>query len=414
LLVCLECHSDVGDYSLLHLVHPLLWDVGNLDMLLKGFFEIHDLVFESLTLFGFLESFTSDVNTSPLLIGESSLESVMEVLVPVGSLKVVVLLLDIIDLSLESVHLAVVDFDAVFSWLDGFVESLSEVLPLLHQLLSVSRCLEFLVKSLKVLNLSRSSPLLKSLSQAKSNIRVLDFMPDFFDVFSLILDGLLSFWGNLDLETVHLLLPLSWDFGNLNVFLKGTSELHNLFTEDVSSLGFFECLSSFLKVSECWACEEVLVGCIVFFAPVGTSKVLVVVRNIIELLGNLVVQPKVVDFDTIFGWFDGFLELTTDILPFLDEFLSSWGFHELFVKFVDSCDRSGVGELFESLLELHGGWPFLDFVGSFLDVHTFLLDALLSIWGDVDLEGVHGITVVSGDDTSGGNDSSGFHLFFLI
>merc|ERR1712031_42073 len=107
----------------------------------------------------------------------------MEVLVPVGGLKVVVLVLDIIDLILESVHLAVVDFDAMFSWLDGFVESLSEVFPLLHQLLSVLGCLEFLIKSLKVLNLIRSSPLLKSVSQAKSNIRVFDLFPDFLDVF---------------------------------------------------------------------------------------------------------------------------------------------------------------------------------------------------------------------------------------
>jgi hypothetical protein len=85
-----------------------------------------------------------------------------------------------------------------------------------------------------------------------------------------------------------------------------------------------EVLGSKLDLVEGLVGEELLVGSLVLGVPVGGTEVLVMVRNIIELIGKLV-HGSVVEVDTVGGLADVVLEDSADILPLLDEFLTSWG-----------------------------------------------------------------------------------------
>jgi len=92
----------------------------------------------------------------------------------VGILKVFVVLLDIIDFVLEIVELGVVDMDTSWGLLDGLVEGLSELSPLLHEGLTFSGMLELTVKGLKVVDLSRVSPLHGVFTDVLDDWRVLN------------------------------------------------------------------------------------------------------------------------------------------------------------------------------------------------------------------------------------------------
>lgn len=142
----------------LHVLLPLLWDIGNVDVVMDGLTEVVERLSKLVSLWGVLEFLESTVESLSLSIVESSMESFLEIVVPVSFLKVLVVLLDIIDSILESVELGVVDMDTSWGLLDGFVEVLSELLPLFHEGLTFGGLLEFLIKGLKVFDLVRFSP----------------------------------------------------------------------------------------------------------------------------------------------------------------------------------------------------------------------------------------------------------------
>merc|ERR1712048_631184 len=158
----------------IHIFHPLFWDIRNVDVVMDGLTEVVERSSKLFTLTGFLEFLESTVESLSLFVVESSIESLFEVLVPVGFLKVLVVLLDIIDSILESIHLGVVDMDTSWGLLNGFVEGLSELLPLFHEGLTFWRCLEFLIKGLEFVDLVRGSPLHGVFTDVLDNWRVLN------------------------------------------------------------------------------------------------------------------------------------------------------------------------------------------------------------------------------------------------
>jgi len=157
-----------------HFIHPLLWDIGNVDVVVDGLTEVVERLSKLVSLWGVLELLESTVEGMGLLVFESIMESIIEVGVPVGVLKVLVVLLDIINSILESVHLGVVDMNTSWGLLDGFVESLSELLPLFHEGLTFGGSLELLIKGLKLLDLIRSSPIHGVFTNVLDDWRVLN------------------------------------------------------------------------------------------------------------------------------------------------------------------------------------------------------------------------------------------------
>jgi hypothetical protein len=194
------------------------------------------------------------------------------------------------------------------------------------------------------------------------------------------------------------------------VGLQGLSEFTNFFTEHLSSWRFLEVFGSKLDLVEGSVGEESLVGKIVLLGPVGLSEVLVMVRNIIELIGKLV-HGSVVEVDTVFGLVDVVLEDSANILPLFDELLTSWGSNESLIKCMNFLSGLAVSPFLESTSERSGGWGIMDLLSNYFDVLSFLSDSLLTEWGNLDVEGVHGIISISRDGTGGGDGSEGFHLF---
>jgi len=274
-------------HVVLHLFLPVLWDIGDLDVFLDGLTELMELLGTSLGLSGWVPFGLNEVmEFLGLIIVEPGVESLVEVLSPVGGLEVLVLLLDVLGLLLSLLEFLVVDVESVRSWLDGLVKSLTEISPLLHELLTLWGGLEFSVELLEVVGFIRSTPLHEVFLETLSDWSVLSVLPPLFDIFTLLMDFSLSGLGNMDFETVHVSLPLWWDVGDLNVLLKGHTELFDLLLEHLTSLGVLELITGELNFSEGLVGEEFSISLVVFGFPVGGSEVLVVIRDIIELIGE--------------------------------------------------------------------------------------------------------------------------------
>lgn len=180
---------------------------------------------------------------------------------------------------------------------------------------------------------------------------------------------------------MHGFLPFWWDISNFNVGLQSVTELHNFFLEHLSSWSVLEVLGGKLDFVEGCVGEEFLVCKLVLVVPVGVSEVLVMVRNIIELFGKLL-NGSVVEVNTVMGLLEVVLKDMANIVPLLDESLSIIGFKELLVKCFDSVCSWAVSPFTDSLFEFLGGWGILDFLGNLNDVLAFLLDFLLTPWGN--------------------------------
>jgi hypothetical protein len=135
------------------------------------------------------------------------------------------------------------------------------------------------------------------------------------------------------------------------------------------------------------------------------------IRNVIEFVGELL-HSVVAEVDSVFGVMKVSLEDSADILPLLDELLTSWRIEELMIKFVVSDGSSGLGPFFESSFERFGGWSILDFVGDSFNILGFLLNSSLAIWADRDLEEIGDIVELVGDD-GGGKKGSNCELHFF-
>lgn len=170
-------------------------------------------------------------------------------------------------------------------------------------------------------------------------------LPPFGDVSGFLLDFFFTVCVNFDFETVHVFLPLLWNIGDLDVGLEGSSEFMDLFSEGPTSSGVLEFLSGFLDALEGLVGEQVLIGLIVLGSPVGGSKVLVVIRHIIELVGKLL-HGLVVEVDGLLGVLDVFVKDSANVLPLLDELLTGFRCEEFLVKLVNTLGSTGLGPFF--------------------------------------------------------------------
>jgi len=82
------------------------------------------------------------------------------------------------------------------------VEDLSNILPLLDELLTFWGLKENLIEFFDVLNLPGLSPSLEGRSKVSDRLGVLDGVGDGSNIMSLLLDGSLSLLRDLDLESV--------------------------------------------------------------------------------------------------------------------------------------------------------------------------------------------------------------------
>lgn len=139
--------------GMVELLHPLFWDVGNVDVVLNGIEEIFNGFLEHVSLLGVVELLSGIFEIMEFLIVEGSFESIMEVIVPVGLLEVLIVLLDVKELVLEIIELGVVDMDSSFGLLDGILEDFTELLPLLHESFTLIGVMEVLIEFLKFFDL---------------------------------------------------------------------------------------------------------------------------------------------------------------------------------------------------------------------------------------------------------------------
>merc|ERR1712227_949977 len=150
---------------------------------------------------GFLEFLPSSLDGVSFVTGGGSLPSLFVGLVPFGTLKSFVLSKDIIELVLDVIHVLVVDVDSVLGLLD-------------------------------VLNLIGFTPLFEGFSEVSDDLGAFNLFPGLLDVLDGILDLILVF--DLDLEEVHLLLPLLWNVSDLNVLLESVLEFPTFLSELLS------------------------------------------------------------------------------------------------------------------------------------------------------------------------------------
>ena len=183
----------------------MLWDIGNLNVVVERFSEFLHLLLEGSTLSGFLEGLGSSLKGLGLSVGDSSTPSLLVFLGPVGVLEVLVLVGNIIELILEVLEGSVINMEAAVVVVDGTIEALEDILPLSNEFLSLWGSNELLVEGLEVLNLSRLSPSLEGSSKVSDWSGVLDGTPHVLNIGPFLLDGLFVVDG--DLEHVHVLLP---------------------------------------------------------------------------------------------------------------------------------------------------------------------------------------------------------------
>ena len=101
------------------------------------------------------------------------------------------------------------------------------------------------------------------------------------------------------------------------------SEFHDFLLERLTSNGGLESFTSHLNFLEFSVSEELMISLIVFLSPVGGSEVLVVVRDIIELIRKFM-ESTVFEVHTMWSFNDVIFDDFADIMPFFHEFLSCW------------------------------------------------------------------------------------------
>jgi len=112
------------------------------------------------------------------------------------------------------------------------------------------------------------------------------------------------------------------------------------------------------------------------------------------------------------GLFGVLLEDSANILPLLDELLTSWGGKEFLVKLLDVLGIFGMSPLHDGLFEILSGWGVLNFESNTFNIPSFFLDFPLAVMADRDFESLHGIVILGGGETEK-SSSCKFHLFFV-
>jgi hypothetical protein len=217
--------------------------------------------------------------------------------------------------------------ETVWSFFDSLLESITEIGPLLNKFFSFWRGKELFVKLFKSMNLWGVSPSLKRSSHVSEWSSFLNFFPGGSNIIGFLLDGSLSFLGDLDLKHVsHIFRKIR----NLNVFLDGPFKFLHLLFESLSGWRDLEFISCYLELASFFVFHELFDTIIVCFVPYTSVELLVLGINIIKLFTNLV-QSLVGNMNTIRGLNNTFVKNSANILPLFDEPLSLWRGHEFSV-----------------------------------------------------------------------------------
>lgn len=184
---------------------PVLWNIGDLDVVVERFSELFEFGLKSFTFSGFLEALGASLNRLGLSIAGGSLPGGIVLGSPVGFLEVLVLVGDIIELILEVLEGSVVNVESGVVVVHGAIEALEDILPLSDEFLSLWGSNELLVESLEVVDLSRLSPSLEGRSEVSDWSGALDGTPNVLNISPFLFDG--CFVGDLNLEHVHVFLP---------------------------------------------------------------------------------------------------------------------------------------------------------------------------------------------------------------
>jgi len=239
---------------------------------------------------------------------------------------------------------------------------------------------------------------------------VLDFLANFHDIFEFLVDDILSLIADLDLEKVGVVLPLLWDISDFDLLLDGLLELSHLLLECFSLWGLLEVFGSHFDSLSLWIVNGGLPSLLIGFSPFGLEESLIGVSDIIDLIGEIV-HFVIWEMNTLVSFLKVVLKNLTDISPLLDHLLSEWGLHESSVDFLNVVDLLGVSPLLERVCESIDWLGALDLVEDNVDVVSFALDSLLTLWADLNLEGVDGIMDgISGCDTEEKCDGEVLHI----
>jgi len=221
-------------------VLPVLWDIRDLDVLLERSVKFLELFLQHVPLLRLSEIVDGMSELLSLFGLESFLPGDVIFLSPMGMLQFLVHVSDVLGLIFDDLDTFVVDVDAIWSLLDVLLESLTEFLPLFHELLTLWGFEELLVKLLNCLNLISVSPLLKASLNTLDWLRVFDLLGSMFDIVEFFLNFIGAGFSNLDLEQVLVMLPLLWDISDLDVLLDGLTKFLHLLLEVFSLWRKFE------------------------------------------------------------------------------------------------------------------------------------------------------------------------------
>jgi len=169
---------------------------------------------------------------------------------------------------------------------------------------------------------------------------VLNLSPDLFNIVEFILDFLLTWLGDGDLE--HVGSPLRWDIGDLDVFLHGGIEFFDLLLECLSFSRFLESFTSSFDGTSLFVAEGIMEGLFVGLVPSGSLEGIEGGCDIGKLVRE-VHQVLVVNVDCVLSVVEDvhIFEGLANVFPLLNEFLALFGFEELVVEFSNGCDLLG-------------------------------------------------------------------------
>jgi len=309
----------------------VFWDVGDLNVIVERLSELFELLSEGFTLSRLLEALGASLETLGLSVGDSLLPCFGIGLVPFGSLKLLVLIGNIIELIFEFLELGIVNVESLIVVIDGSIKSSANIPPFLDKFLSLRRSNEFLVELLKCLNLLGVTPSLKGASEVSDGSGIFNSIPCVLNISPFTLDGFLVVNG--DLKKIHVLFPLFWDISDLDVFFDSIIKILQFSAKHFSLSRVFEkfkLFSYFISVF--------IGGCsfpsgMVSLVPLGAFELLVLVSNIIKLIRDIW-DLRVSDVNSSLSLNNRFMESLTEIIPLLHESLSFWGGQEFLIEFL--------------------------------------------------------------------------------
>jgi len=317
----------------------VLWDVGDLNVIVERLSELLKLLLEGFSLSGLLEALGTSLETLGLSVGDSLLPCFGVGLVPFGSLKLLVLVSNIIELIFELCELGIVNVESLIVVIDGSIKRIANILPFLDKSLSLRRSDEFLVESLKGIDLHGPTPSLKGFTEVSDGSRMLNFIPCVLNISPFLLDGFLVM--NSDLEEVHVLLPLFWYISDLDVLLNGMIKILQFSIKHFSFLRVFESLKCILNFISLRVSGGSFPSSVVSLVPLGTFELLVLVSNIIELIRDIW-DSRVSDVDSSLSLNNRFMESLTEVIPLLHESLSFWGGEEFLIELLKVLNLLGL------------------------------------------------------------------------